>query len=154
MKNPYEKIIHFFQLHNIHYEEIHHEPIFTMEQTKNIPGISLHEGIKSLLLHINSGFVLIVLSGIQRLHSKKLKKILRVKDLRFATPDEVKEIMGCEIGACYPLGNLLSLPLYVDERIQTNKIISFTPGIHTKTVKIQWGDYNRYVKPVITDISE
>jgi len=71
MNDPYEKIIHFFLFNNISYEEIYHEPIFTMEQTKNILGISLHEGIKSLLLHTNSSFVLIVLSGIRRLHSKK-----------------------------------------------------------------------------------
>ncbi|MDO8460905.1 MAG: YbaK/EbsC family protein [bacterium] len=154
MQNPYESIISVLKSNNITYEELEHEPVYTSEQAARIRGLSLREGAKSLLLKTKDRFVLAVLPGDKRLDSKKLKKKLSVKDLRFATPDEVKEIMGCEIGACYPFGNIIGIKPIVDQILAKNAFISFNPAVHNKSIKMKWIDYKNLVNPELANISQ
>lgn len=153
MKSPYQQIVNFLNSNNVLHEVIDHEPVYTSEQAAKVRGLSLKEGAKSLLLKADAQFILAVLPGDRRLDSKKLKKELGVKNLRFAAPDEVKEVMGCEIGACYPFGNLLGMEMLVDERFIKNEMISFNPGVHDKSIKIKWEDYFRAVKPKMVNLS-
>lgn len=154
MINPYEEIINLLKTNNISYKETEHEPVFTSEQAAKVRGISASQGAKSLLLKCEGGFILVVLPGDRKLDSKKLKNLLRIKEFRFALPEEVKNKMGCEIGACYPFGNLIGLPTYVDNSLSKNDIISFNPGLHTRSLEIQWRDFYSLVKPKMVDISE
>ena len=152
MQNPYLAIQNFLKQSHIEYESIEHEPVYTSEQAAKIRGISLKQGAKSLLLKAKNEFILAVLPGDKRLDSKKLKTLLGVKDLRFASPEEVKEIMGCEIGACYPFGNLIGIKMVIDNSLAVNDIISFNPGVHHVSIKLKWSDYNFSVKPDLEDI--
>ena len=154
MVNPYEKIINLLKTNNILYKETEHEPVYTSEQAAKIRGISINQGAKSLLLKSGNDFVLVVLPGNCRLNSKKLKNILKIKNFRFALPEEVQDKMGCDIGACYPFGNLIDLPTYVDSSLSKNDIISFNPGLHTNSIEIKWQDFYSVVKPKMVDISE
>lgn len=136
MINPYEEIINLLKTNNISYKETEHEPVYTSEQAAKVRGISVSQGAKSLLLKCESDFILVVLPGDRKLDSKKLKNLLKIKEFRFALPEEVKDKMGCEIGACYPFGNLIGLPTYVDISLSKNEIISFNPGLHTRSIEI------------------
>ncbi len=146
-------ILRFLNKNNIFYQVIDHEPIFTMENTTEIPGLNLEQGAKSLLLRSKDMFMLIVIRGDKKLDSKKLKKLLQIKDLRFATPEEVKIIMKCEVGCCFPFGNLISVQMIVDKHLDENEIISFTPGVHTKSIKMKWSDYIKLMRPTLCDVS-
>jgi len=154
MINPYEEIINLLKINNIPYKEIKHEPVYTSEQAAKVRGISISQGAKSLLLKCGDDFILVVLPGDRKVDSKKLKSLLKVKDLRFALLNEVKDKMGCEIGACYPFGNLIGLPTYVDNALSKNDIISFNPGLHTRSIEIKFRDFYLLVKPKMVDISE
>ena len=154
MVNSYEKIINLLKTNNIPYKETKHEPVYTSEQASKVRGISISQGAKSLLLKCGNDFILAVLSGDRRLDSKKLKNILKIKNLRFALPEEVQDKMGCDIGACYPFGNLIELPTYVDNLLSKNDIISFNPGLHTHSIEIKWQDFYSVVKPNMVDISK
>ncbi|NQU99232.1 MAG: hypothetical protein HQ538_00705 [Parcubacteria group bacterium] len=154
MINPYEEIIKLLKNNSISYKETEHEPVYTSEQAAKVTGISISQGAKSLLLKCEDNFILIVLSGDRKLDSKKLKNLLEIKGFRFALPEEVKEKMGCEIGACYPFGNLIGLPTYVDDSFSKNDIVSFNPGLHTHSIEIKWRDFYSLVRPKIVDISE
>lgn len=146
-------ILQFLNKNNIFYQIIEHTSISTMQHTTQIPGLSLQEGAKSLLLKTKNEYILIVLRGDKKLNSKKLKKLLKIKDLRFATPEEVKNIMKCEIGSCFPFGNLIDIQMIVDKTLQDNELISFTPGVHTKSIKMYWKDYHKIIKPEIMSIT-
>lgn len=152
--NPYEKIINLLRENNIPYKETKHEPVYTSEQAAKVRGDSMSQGAKSLLLKSENDFILAVLPGDRKLDSKKLKNLLKIKDFRFALPQEVENKMGCEIGACYPFGNLIGLPTYVDTFLSKNEIISFNPGLHTRSIEIKWQDFYLVVKPKIVDISK
>lgn len=153
MQNPYKEIIKLLNSQTIEYEILEHEPICTSRQAAKIRGVSLQQGAKSLLLKAGDKFILVVLPGDKKLDSKKLKQKLGIKNLRFATPGEVKEIMGCEIGACYPIGTIIGIKPLVDTLLTKNEVISFNPGVHDKSIKIQWSDYQRLTTPELIDIA-
>ena len=154
MCNPYQEIVKLLKIHNIAYEDTEHEAVYTSAQAAQIRGISASQGAKALLLKCDSGFILALLPGDRKLNSRKLKNMLNIKNLRFASPEEVKDTMGCEIGACYPFGNLIKLPTYADNCLSTNDTISFNPGIHTHSIEMKWQDFYLLVKPKMVDISE
>lgn len=153
MTNPYEAIISFLDSHGISYDLVEHEAVFTSEQAAAVRGFSLHQGAKALLLKGDGKYLLCVLPGDHKLDTKKVKKMLGIKDIRFARPEEVVEVMGCEIGACYPFGNLIAVPMYVDKALSENEVISFNPGVHTKSIKMKYEDFENAVNPPLLSFS-
>ena len=154
MENPYHAITSFLESKNVPYEVLEHEAVFTSEQAARVRGTNLHQGAKALLFKAKDEFVLVVMPADKKGDSKKIKTILGVKDLRFATPEEVKEIMGCEIGACYPFGNLIDLRMVVDEGLADNEVIAFNAGDHTRSLKIKYRDYSAVTVPQIADVTQ
>jgi Ala-tRNA(Pro) deacylase len=143
MLRPFDEIKKLLKENLVKYEEVNHEPVYTSDQAASVRGMDLHAGAKSLLLKADKEFILAVLPGDSRLDTKKLKQILQVKDIRFASPTEVEEIMGCQIGACYPFGSVAKVKMIVDPSLGDNEIISFNPGVHNKSLKIKWEDYKK-----------
>ena len=152
MTNPYQKILDLLNQHNVKFEQLKHEPVYTSEQAAAVRGISIESGAKSLLFKTKAGFVLVVVPGSQRVDSKKLKKLLGVKDVRFATPEEVKEQMSCEIGSCYPFGSIAGLRTLVDKSLGKNEVISFNPGRHDTSIKMPYTEYRKLVNPEVVEV--
>lgn len=151
---PYEVIIGLLKKHNISYEEFAHAPVYTSQEAAAIRGASIKEGAKSLLVKIDSKFYLFIIPGDRRLNSKEVKQLLGGKSLRFATPEEVKTVMKCEVGSCYPFGNIINIEQFVDPTLSQNEYICFSPGIHTKSIRMRWIDYQKIVKPNLQDLSK
>ena len=153
MDNPYQAIIALLQDKGVPFKQLEHEPVFTSQQAAAVRGLTLEQGAKSLLFKTKQGFVLVVLPGDKRVDSKRLKKLLDVSDVRFASPEEVKTQMGCEIGACYPFGLVAGLRTIVDASLSNQDTISFNPGRHDRSIKIAFSDYVRLANPEIASIS-
>ena len=151
--DAYKAMVDTLRVNGIKYEETEHEPVYTSEQAATIKGFSLEGGAKSLLLKANDSFVLVVLSGSKKLDSKKVKLALGTKKLRFATTEEVKQHMGCEVGACYPFGSIAKLRTYVDESLLNQSTISFNPGAHDKSIKLKLDDYLMLESPTRISVS-
>jgi Ala-tRNA(Pro) deacylase len=154
MVDPYNKIISLLKEHNVSFEEVEHEPVYTSEQAAKVRGMSMASGAKSLLLKTDKGFMLTILSGDKRLDSRKLKCYIGAERIRFATSREVEEIMGCKIGACYPFGNLINVKMVVDTSLAENEKISFNPGVHSKSITMTWSDYKKLINPNLASIAE
>ena len=89
MNHPFAAIRDFLEKNNTAYELIEHEPVFTIEQAAAIRGMSLSQGAKSLLIKTQDIFYLMIIPGNRKLDGKKVKKLLDIKEFRFATPEEV-----------------------------------------------------------------
>lgn len=74
--------------------------------------------------------------------------------MRFATVNEVKEIMGCEVGACYPFGSIVHLDTYVDNSLLKQTSISLNPGAHNKSIQLKLSDYLMLENPKKLDVSK
>jgi Ala-tRNA(Pro) deacylase len=58
------------------------------------------------------------------------------KEIRMATPDEVVEITGCEVGSVPPFGHKAVLPLLVDRGVYENTESTFNIGLRTNSVRV------------------
>ncbi len=154
MSDPYKEIVNLLRINNARYGETNHQPVYTSQQAAKVIGVLENQIAKSLLLKCGNDFILAVLPGDRKLDNEKLKKLLKIRKFRFATPEEVKNKMGCEIGACFPFGNLIGLSTVVDKSLSKNKVIFFNPGLHNVTIEIEWRGFYSIVKPQMVDISE
>lgn len=152
--SPYRKIIELLKDNDVWFEEIEHEPVYTSEQAAAVRGMDLESGAKALLFKADKIFVLVVLGGHKKVDWKKLKAQLGVKKVRMATPEEVVEKMGVEIGACYPFGNVAGLRTLADKSLAEQKIISCNPGRHDVSIKFKFSNFQNLVKPEIVDVTE
>lgn len=151
--DPYIAILKSLDGAGVEYEKLEHEPVYTSEQAAVVRGLSLAQGAKSLLFKTKVGFVLVVVPGDRRVDSKKLKQALGVKDVRFAAANEVRELMGCEIGACYPFGNIAGLRTLVDRALSRNDIIACNPGRHDISIKMRYADYKTLTDPEVVGVT-
>ena len=137
----YEKIIQLLQNNKIEYQALEHEPTPTCADAARVRGTSLDQGAKALVCFADKKPILVVLPCSRKLDPKLFKKLYTIHDLRFATPDEVTQLTGLQIGAIPPLGNLFNLPTYVDQTLSAESQIAFNAGDRTKSVIMLYSDY-------------
>ena len=148
----FEKIKKILNQANLKYSVKHHEPVYTSEQAAKIRGDKLKQGAKAIIMKANGNFVLIIISGEKKINSKKLKKILKSKDLSFASSDKLRNL-GLESGNVPPFGSILELRTYVDESLLENEEISFNAGSLTDSITMKLKDYLKIEKPFVDDFS-
>ncbi|MBU1199337.1 MAG: hypothetical protein KKF46_00095 [Nanoarchaeota archaeon] len=147
--SAFSKLKAFLDKNNVSYEFKEHEAVRTSEEAAAVRGDDIRIGAKAMILKADDKFVMIVLSAALRIDSKKLKEILNVKKLRFATPEEVIEKTGCEPGGVPPFANVFDLDLLVDKSIVQNEYMAFNAGERTKSLKIKTKNYLELLKPRI-----
>ncbi len=153
MDTTFEAIVSLLSEQNVAYRLILHENM-PERQVMNANGLALHQGAKSLVLTTDKGPLLIVLAGDRRLDLKKLQSICQLKQVRLATNGEIKSLMGCEIGSCYPIGNVIGLQTIVDASFMDNETIFFNPGVPDKWITMSLKDFMRIVNPMIISTAQ
>src|SRR5262245_41875472 len=73
---------------------LRHEPVFTSEQAAAVRGTPLGSGAKALVVKAGEQFVLLIVPADRKLDNRKAKTALGVRDLRFASKEEVLEKTG------------------------------------------------------------
>lgn len=127
-------------LHPIYFE---HDPVITSEDAAKTRGFALKQGIKALLFtNGKNDWVIVDVPADKKAHLKKIaeNRGWSKKDIRMATPEEVIEITGCEIGSVPPFGHKISIPILVDAGIYNNTESAFNIGLRTHSVKIPTED--------------
>lgn len=130
-----------------------HPPVYTSAQAAEIRGEDLKSGAKALIVKAKHEFVMFVLPGDRKLDSKRIKAELGYKSFRFATPEEVEELTGLQIGSIPPFGSLFGITTYCDSALGDNERINFNAGTHTESINMSYQDYIRVEKPVLADFS-
>jgi Ala-tRNA(Pro) deacylase len=145
--NPYASIIALLQEHHVPYTEREHDPMFTSDQEEEMTGLSAKQGIKSLLLKAKNEFVLVLLPGDKKLDTQKAKEAMKTKSFRFATEEEVQQVMGCAFGACYPFGSVAHLRTFADASFSDSMLVACNPGVHDKSLLLSYQDFQRVEQP-------
>ena len=155
VKNPFEKIIALFDEHKIKYRTLTHKAVFTSAEADAVrpADVTISQGAKALLLKTGDEFMLFVLPGDRKLNMQKVRQVAGVNRIRFATKEEVVEVMGCEVGACYPIGKICGIKTYVDKTLSENHQVAFNAGDHSKSIIMKYPDYIAITDPVMCDIS-
>lgn len=152
------EIIALLSEHTMWYETFEHEAVRTSEEAAKVrTGYTLNQGTKALILRVKAGskkfFAMVIVPGDKKFDSEKVKTLLRSKDIRFATEEEVKEITkGVLPGGVPPFGNLFHIPVYADPAVFTQEKIIFNAGDRRFSVAMMSKDYLTLTDPRICNI--
>lgn len=144
----FEKIIELFNSHDIKYELIEHEPVYTSEDAAKIRDTKLSEGAKALVFIADKAPILVVCPGDKRVDTKAFKIEFKIKDLSMATREKVKELTTLEIGSIPPTGSTMSLKTYFDSAFKDKDMVSFNAGAHTKSIRMRACDLIEAESPI------
>ncbi|MBT4446991.1 hypothetical protein HOA92_05630 [archaeon] len=142
-KTVFEKIVSLLDSHSVQYTVIEHAPTPTSEDSAKARGESIKIGAKALLVKGKKGFVVAVMPANRRLDTKKFRKIIASKSLRFASIEELMELTGLPKGALPPFGTVVGLPLYVDSSLFEEEWMAFNAGDLCKSIKMKTVDFRR-----------
>ena len=154
----YEAIAELLDSHGVKYTPIAHPPCKTSEESEaarasaGYPGVT---GAKALLakLYLKDGeqFATIVLPGSHTLDKEKLiAGIEGLKKIRFATPEELKELAGVVPGCMPPFASPIfpSIPLLiVASALKAFEAIGFNAAYLDKSIILSSEGYLSAVTP-------
>jgi Cys-tRNA(Pro) deacylase len=146
-KTVLQQIIELLDKNHIEYKLTEHEPVRTSEEAAKVRGVDVKTGAKAMVVKSKDTYFLLVLPADQRINWKKVKSVLNVKDIRFATEEEAEKVTHVQMGAVPPLGNVLNLPTYFDESIKEIEIVNFNRGSRTHSISMKTIDLIDLVKP-------
>lgn len=152
LEDPYSDLLSFLEAKRADYKTYEHEPVITSEEAREIKRTDA-TGLKSLLFKTENGLVLLVLPGEKKVSSKKARSYLDVKDIRMVTPDEVLSAMGCEVGGCYPIGEIAGIRTVLDESIKEAESLIFNVGRRDRSVEITRDEFERVTSFEWADIA-
>ena len=134
---------------NIKYEEITHEPLYTVQDAKIIKGKIKGLGCKNLFLKDKKHYYLLILREDKRANLKELANFLNTKHLTFATIFELKSILNLEKGSVTPFGILYDtknlVTILLDSSLK-EKTLLLHPNVNTKTISINYNDLIRWIE--------
>lgn len=119
--------------------------VLTVMQAAEEIGVPEDQIIKTLVVITPEGPLLAILSGRSRLNLEKLRG-------RLATPDEVRELTGFEVGEVPPIG--IPLRTLIDEKVLEKDLVYGGGGSKRKLIKIAPEVILEYQRAEIADLRE
>ena len=110
--------------------------------------------VKSLLFKAGENFVLCLVSGDKKCSLNKLKRILNIKDISMAHPDDVKKITGYTIGGVSPTGHLVKIRILIDENLKNFSSIFAAAGHPNAVFEIDFENLKALTSGQIKEITE
>ncbi len=110
--------------------------------------------VKSLLLRANKDFLICLVAGDKRCSLKKIKKILKKKDVSMANANDVKENTGFSIGGVSPVGHTKKLNILIDLSLSRFEDIFAAAGHPNCVFKITYRKLVKITNASEVDISE
>jgi prolyl-tRNA editing enzyme YbaK/EbsC (Cys-tRNA(Pro) deacylase) len=145
-----EQIRDLLRGRGVDFQELHHEPTRTSEDSARVRGEDLRIGGKALLIKVDDEFRLFVLSASLRVDSQAIRAHWNARRTRFATSEELAELTGLVPGAVPPFGRpILPFDLCVDPSITGNDRIAFNAGSLTDSIFLRVEDYLRVAQPEV-----
>jgi Ala-tRNA(Pro) deacylase len=140
----------YLKASGISFREVEHAPTRTSEESAVARGENLNVGAKALLLKTDGVFRLFVLPADRKLDSKAIRRHLRVKQTRFASVEELFDLVKLVPGAVPPFGEpILPFELYADEAVGvvTDKV-AFNAGSLSHSIIMSANDWASVAKPI------
>ena len=150
----YDRLIAFLESKQIPHTVLHHEPVFTSEESARVRGTTLASGAKALVCKGDDQFLMVVMPADRRLSSKRVRQALKIRSLRFGTAEEVLEKTGLRPGSIPPFGSLFEMPTLCDRNLQDQPQINFNAGDHAISIAMSILDYQRAENPQFGEFTE
>ncbi|MBM4003765.1 MAG: hypothetical protein FJ295_10825 [Planctomycetes bacterium] len=145
-QSVFDRLEQLLRNHQVPFQVLRHAPVYTSEEAAAVRGTRLSSGAKALICRTGDTMTMFVLPADRRLNSKAVRK-LGIRDLRFATRDEVLELTGLTPGSIPPFGQLFDIPTWCDGSLIREETINFNAGDHGISVSMLFADYERIERP-------
>jgi len=146
-ESVFQRIESLLKQHDIVFDVLRHEPVYTSQQAAKVRGTPLASGAKALICKGGDEFVLFVMPADRKLDSGQVRRAKGWRKLRFANREEVEQLTGLRPGSIPPFGSLFGLPTLCDNRLAENEKINFNAGDHGISVSMTYADYVRAEQP-------
>jgi len=148
------RVTDYLSRNQVPYQQIHHTPDFTSQETAAHTKTPGREFAKTVILRIDHDFGIAVLPAPHRIDFEALRRWLNAQDVRLATEEEMRSMFpDCEVGAEPPLGALYELPVYVSPTLARDEEITFNAGSHEEVIRMKYDDFARITRPSIIHFS-
>ena len=147
-ENIRNEIIRLIRFNDMDYKHLTHEQTPTSEDSANVRGTKLEEGIKSIILRGKStkkNYQFNLPSHL-KLDMKMVAELVGEK-CEFEDPAVILERFGLTIGGVPPFGVLMNLDTFFDEKIQSLDQVAFNCGLLTESIIMKGEDLIKLVQP-------
>ena len=147
------EIYDYLKAHQVNYEAAEHPAVYNMEEMSQIDLPHLEVDAKNLFVRDDkkANYYLITVKGDKRVNLKEFRHQHSLRNLSFASEQDLMEIMGLIPGAVTPLGLLndtdLKVQLYLDrDFLGSSGLIGVHPNDNTATIYLQTQDLIRLIQ--------
>lgn len=137
---------------DIEHKILEHPHLVNPEEVQGYLGEAVADCVASLVMKADDRFVVILKKGDDRLNFKKIKKALRVGNLRFATKEEFEEITKLPFGAARIY--IPGLETYIDKRVFDKEYLNGGTGSFTCTFKYKTEDVKKIPGSIVLEVSD
>lgn len=137
----------YLEKHKIEYKNYEHPAVFTVEESKKIKINIPATHTKCLFLKDeHSQFYLVCLPAEKRLNINLLRKKFNLKELYFASPEELKANLNLTPGSVSIFGTIYSNSVYliIDKQLWDAEAVSFHPNINTATIVLNHNNLEKF----------
>lgn len=149
---PKEQVTSYLKKHEISYEIIEHEPIYTITQLNGMEGYPDKEKVaKNLFLRNDSGknHYLVLVRGDKKVDLKDLRNQIGSSRLGFASEERLVKHLKITKGSVSPLGIIndetKGIQVFIDVDLIDEDKIGVHPNINTATL---WMSHENIVKAI------
>lgn len=96
-------------------------------------------GVKTILFAHEKGFVLVIVEWEKKANTRAVGALLKTQNVRLATPTEVEEVTGYEVGGVPPI-SIYGTPTLIDESVMKHAWVIAGGGDKFSLLKIQTKD--------------
>lgn len=136
----------------IEHKILEHPYLVNPFEVQNYFGETVADCVASLVMKADDRFMVILKKGDDHLNFKKIKKALKVGDLRFATKEEFEKTTKLPFGAARIY--IPGLKTYIDQRVFDKEYLNGGTGSFTCTFKYKTEDMKKIPDSVVLELSD
>jgi len=148
-----KQLIECLKENKVSYEVLHHPEAVTAQRIAQAEHVKGRHHAKVVMVKSGDQHLMMVLPADHQIDLEKVQSAIG-HSVSLDQEQEFKSLFpDCAIGAMPPFGNLYGLTTYVDRDLTEQDYIVFEAGTHTDAIKISYRDYEKIVKPKVSDLA-
>ena len=151
---PIKTLTKFLDDNNVKYVTVRHSIAYTAQQVAESAHISGNEIAKTVIVKLDDRLAMAVVRGTDQVDMDLLRGAAGADKAELASEAQFQgRFPGVDVGAMPPFGNLYDMPVYVDESLTRDERIAFNAGTHSELIQLGYADFERLVKPTVSNFS-
>lgn len=116
---------------------VHENPVRSLAQAAAERNQNVSQVVRSILFRLSEGeYAMVLVAGPNQISWRYLRRYFRQSRLTMATPEEVLEVTGYEVGTVSPFGIQSDIPIIADESVFKQPAVSLGSGAQNTAILI------------------